>query len=118
MQINATFLIQIINFWISYAMLHKLLFKPFVQLIEKKHAAQAKMLGLIKSKEHVLVVLQDDKKQNLEDFRAHLKATYQTLPPKLQPVPATDFFDVEQKTITDITTTVKEIIVQKAPYAY
>jgi F0F1-type ATP synthase membrane subunit b/b' len=118
MQINATFLIQIVNFWISYAMLHKLLFKPFVQLIEKKQAAQTKMLNVIKSKEQTIVHLQDDKKKNLEEFRVHLKETYHFTQPQLQDVPATCAIEKEQEGIDSITAQMKQLLIQKAPHAF
>lgn len=118
MQINATFLVQIVNFWISYAMLHKFFFKPFVRFIEKKSTAKRTLLENLKAKELSLAQLQEDKKRHLEDFRAHLKAQYQPPIPTLEKIPTPPTFIKDSAEIAAITKTATEILIEKAPHAY
>jgi hypothetical protein len=118
MQINATFLVQIVNFWISYAMLHKLLFKPFVHLIEKKRSARNRVSEGLKHKEHTLLGLQEEKKTNQETFRAYIKSTYVFLHPKPQEIQIIGSFEKNQQEIDHLIKITKEQIVQKVPHAY
>lgn len=118
MQINVTFIIQIINFWISYALLHKFLFKPFVRLINSKEAARETLIKGLKAKEQRLLQLQEDKKKNLEVFRTHIKAEYpfQTLP--LEKMPSEFMFTKNQTELEALIDAEKNLLIQKAPHAY
>lgn len=118
MQINVTFIIQIVNFWISYAMLHKLLFKPFVGIINNKQAARQILIKGLKHKELALITLQDDKKKNLEDFRTHIKQQYDFTPLPLIELSQPFAFSCNQDEIDRLIETQKNLIIQKAPHAY
>ena len=118
MQINATVIVQIINFWISYAMLHKLLFKPFVTLIEKKRDAKAMLVASLTSKEQAIITLQENKKQQLEDFKQYLKITYQEPHANLRDIPASATFSKHQDEIDQFTAYAKNLLIEKAPDAH
>lgn len=76
MQINATFLIQIANFWITYYVLKLVLFGKFVEAIEKKRSRQAKIISLVAEKERNVGLLQHQKNQQLLDFKAYINQKY------------------------------------------
>lgn len=76
MNINLTCIIQIANFWATYFILHKFLFKPIVHHLHQKEYAKNTLLEKLKIKEKKLLVLQEKKSSLLFDFRKHLQATY------------------------------------------
>jgi|SRR5579862_4352164 len=91
MNINITFIIQIINFWVTYFMLHKLLFKPVFRHLHQKEFAKNLMLEKLKGKEKKLFVLQEKKSALLFDFRRHLQVAYSS-PIIQQPAFVPDIF--------------------------
>jgi hypothetical protein len=118
MQINATFLIQIINFWVTYTILHRLLLRPLVHLINKKDAAKATMIEGIKQKEHVLARLQEDKHKNLEIFRNHVKTKYIFITPKPASMPPPSIFIKDPRQIALLTQAAEQLLIEKAPHAF
>lgn len=114
MQINVTFVIQIINFWISYTVLHKLLFKPFVGLIHNKEAARDTLTNGLKAKEQRLLQLQEDKKKNLETFRSYIKAQYPFKTVPLEKIPPEFAFTKNQDELDVLIASEKNLLLQKA----
>lgn len=115
MHINATCIIQIINFWISYAMLHKLLLKPFVRLIYQKKAARETLINGLKNKEHQLLQLQEEKKQHLESFRNYVQTHYTPKVAKIEAIPGEVFYTPDQHTIENLITHEKNLLFQRVP---
>jgi F0F1-type ATP synthase membrane subunit b/b' len=118
MQINVTFIIQIINFWITYLVLHKILFKPVVQLLQNKETAKESLVEGIKTKEAGLLHLQEEKKKNLEDFRQYLKTKYAFQPQRQEEIPVLTIQETKREAIAKMVTQECDLIVQKAPHAY
>jgi hypothetical protein len=118
MQINATFLFQIVNFWISYVVLHKYLFKPMVQLITQKEAAKAFLKDGLKQKEAMLLHLQEDKKKNLEDFRFYIKSHYLFSSPRLEEIPVPSMYQKNRQEIDSLTSACRDVIIAEANDAY
>jgi hypothetical protein len=118
MQINVTFIIQIINFWITYAILHKLLLKPVVRLVNNKEAGKAMLLNGLKEKEAALVRLQEDKKKNIDIFRNHLKTHYVFKQAQVLEIPASSVFNKKAEEIEALIATTKALLVEKVPHAY
>lgn len=118
MQINITFVIQIINFWITYGVVHKLLLKPFVARIRAKEATKTTLEDGIKTKETTLSRLHEDKKKNQEEFQSYLKKHYIFTTPQLQAIPITSTFVKDQKEIDALQATIKTLIIQKVPHAF
>jgi hypothetical protein len=75
-EINATFIVQIINFWITFWFLNKFLLKPVYLLIQRKLIARNNFLEKLATKEQQLLGLQSQKKELLDSFRLHVKQTY------------------------------------------
>ncbi len=118
MQINVTFLIQIINFWVAYTILHKILLRPLVQLIDKKNAAKTTMIEGIKQKEHALARLQEEKNKNLEIFRHHVKSQYIFIIPRPVPMPPASVFLKDQQHIDSLAQAAEKLLIEKAPHAF
>ena len=76
MQINATFFIQIANFWITYYVLKIVLFGKFVEALERKRSRQAKIISLVADKERSVALLQNQKNQQLHDFKIYINQKY------------------------------------------
>jgi hypothetical protein len=118
MQINVTFIFQIINFWICYVVLHKFLFKPMVQLLNQKEAAKLFLKESLKQKEAALLQLQADKKKGLETFRIYLKNHYIFGSPRLEEVPSLCVYEKKQQEINALIAACKDVIIAEAPHAY
>lgn len=112
MNVNATVFIQIINFWVTYVMLHKLLFKPFVRLIENKKVAKETLLGGLKEKELVVLNLQETKKSRLEEFRAYVRHQYAWRTPQLPPMPLLETSTTQQKDVELLSQKTTEFLVK------
>lgn len=113
MNINATCLIQIINFWITYALLHKILLAPFAQRITRKKILVAKLVDGLKDKQQLLVQLHNEKKTNLDSFRIHLKKNYALQPVLLEKIPEEVSVNVNEKEIDCLVAAQKDLIVKR-----
>ena len=118
MHVNLTFLIQIINFWISYVFLHRFFLKPIVILINKKNQAKEFLINGLKQKELALVQLQEEKSKNVTTFRQYLKTTYVLTPPHLQVIPTIVMAKKNQAEITQLTEKIKGILIQRVPHVF
>ena len=76
MHINATFIVQMINFALSYMVLSKFLLKPFMQAIQQKQAARQTLSTILDNKGLQEQQLVQSKQDLLTAFRAHVHDTY------------------------------------------
>ena len=113
MNINATFLIQITNFWITYLFLHKLLFKPVVALLKQRAFAKNSMLEALKGKELTLVQLQEKKSQHLVAFRQQMHATYNTEISPLNYAPIEIEYHHDQQAIEALVNESKDLMIKR-----
>lgn len=81
MEINITIFVQIINFWITYGVLHRFFLKPMVAFIQQKEGAFAAHQSMLQHKDEVIQSLQKDKQTELTTFKDHLKNDYKTVEP-------------------------------------
>lgn len=114
MQINITFLIQIANFWICYAIFHRFFLKPAVKQIHKKTVLEESLLQGLKEKEGILIHLQQDKKENLEVFRRYIKKQYPTPVPALKDAPAIELLPQVEGESALFAKTTCDLLVKKA----
>jgi hypothetical protein len=115
--INLTLFVQIANFWITYAVMHKFLFKPFVSMIIRKQEARDSILKGLKDKEEILTNLQEDKARHLAEFKVYLKGRYVVTPPHLADVPAEVFYQADVQELEQLTQRATQLIVQKVEHA-
>lgn len=117
MHINATFFVQIINFWITYAVLHQLLFKFFVRAIEKKKAKQSNILSLISEKEKTVALLAQEKKDQLLEFKDYINKRYKlyaTNVPAGSSIPQSS--NLREKSVDK--EKIKDLIIQKVRHGF
>lgn len=118
MQINATFIIQIVNFWIMYVVLHKIILKPSVKLIASKMAAKKTMIDALKDKELLLLRLQDEKKKHLSDFKTYMKTAYQLPTPQVHEIMERPACKPNPEELERLVKTTKDLLIEKAGHAY
>ncbi|MFH1831540.1 MAG: hypothetical protein ABH827_01940 [bacterium] len=76
MDINVTLFVQIINFWITYFFLSRLLCKPIVAMRDQREKARKALLVSLQQRELSLVKKTEEKESLLQDFRLYLKKQY------------------------------------------
>lgn len=76
MQINVTFLIQVINFYITYRLLDVILLKPLVSLLQKRDAVKDRLVKEIEEKEQELHSVEYQKEVDLQEFQIRLQQKY------------------------------------------
>jgi hypothetical protein len=113
MMLNVTFVIQIINFWITYVVLHKFLFKPMVALLIQKERAKLQLVEGLKDKEHVLFGLQEDKGRVLEKFKLHVKQQYTINPLSEEEAPLVSVCQIRAEELTTLVCLTSEFLINR-----
>ena len=119
MHINVTFLIQVINFLITYKILKTFLFRPVLSSIKEKKEKREKFEQSIEKKEQELIVLEKKKIENVDIFQKHVKKTYPFVAsttcdkPQLEFTPEKETVDREK-----IKKDVVDWLVEKVPDGY
>lgn len=117
MHINATVIIQIINFIIAHAILSRFLLKPFAQRILQKQRARKAMIAGFKDKEALLQCLAVEKNRLLFVFQAHVQQNYK--PPTINLIVLPSLVDpvLDTTAVEAITKATTKIIIKKASHA-
>jgi hypothetical protein len=76
MDINITFLIQIINFGITYFFLNKILFRPVVYFLQKREILKQRVISKIAEKERDLDTVYSKKAADMLHFQSYLAKKY------------------------------------------
>lgn len=118
MQVNATTLIQILNFWITYFFLKKFLFKPIVRVLLQKDALRKALRDDLKYKETALFHLQEKKARQIVDFKELIKKNYQFEPFQLSDIPCSNTCQKTEEDINALTDATKELLIKKVPHAF
>jgi len=118
MNINVTFIIQIIHFTIVYWILKRYFFKNIISVLQEKEKSRQTLTSGLKDKEMSLVFLQEEKKKDLLDFRQKLKEKYLFAHESPQEIPSGILYEKNEKRITDAIKTVELRIIEKAPHAF
>jgi hypothetical protein len=118
MQINVTFIIQIIHFIIVYLVLKRYFFKNIIFVLQEKEKTRQMLTSGLKDKEMSLGNLQEEKKKDLFDFRLKLKEKYLFAHEKPQEIPSGILYEQDEKRITHLLNTVEHLIIEKAPHAF
>ena len=117
MQINCTFLIQIINFWATYFFLRKILLNPIIEVINRKKSAKDALNANLKQKEDFIHELISKKSHELADFAQQVQFKYKT-PQITQAEINTDLIYVpDEKKIDELICSSKNLIIAKVSNA-
>lgn len=118
MQINATTLVQICNFWITYFFLQKFIFKPIVTMLLQKEAFRKASRDDLKYKETALLQLQEKKLRQITDFRKQIAQTYQFTPHQVPEIPSGVIYQPNEEKISELTNTITDLLTEKVPHAF
>lgn len=117
MQINCTVFIQIINFWITYLFLSKILLRPLINTLNKKESARKLLISHLTQKDLEIKHLLDKKNQELISFKNQIQAKYKA-PPIAIPEIKTEFsYTHNPEKVKSIIALSKNIIVEKVSNA-
>ena len=119
MHINITFIIQIINFFITYKVLNIFLFKPVIASLEVKQAKREKLEGSITKEETALAKLERTKAENVVAFQDHVKDEY----PYVSLVQEDSYLDIakiktEHIDTKELESQVTKWLVEKVPHGF
>ena len=119
MHINATFLIQIINFLLTYTVLDKLLFKPALASIKEKKVKQKTLEASIQKEEEKLLELEKDKDDKIAAFQVRVQEQYPFISP-LHYKKAPELAQIEKEIIDTkvLQKQITEFLVKKVPHGY
>ena len=76
MNINLTFVIQIIHFSLTYMVLTKLLFNPIITTLKKRKSKEKRLNNTIAKEEKAITTLHKEIGEHLHTFQEHTKKAY------------------------------------------
>lgn len=118
MRLNVTFIIQIMNFWVTYFFLKKILFKPFASMLKHRDKARLQILEILKQKESFLKLKTEEKNNMLLEFQHLLKKRYAPAPFEYPEIPLEIGYQKNQSDIENFILMSKDILIKKVPHAY
>ena len=116
MKPNATLLLQIANFWITYKFLNKILLKPFVDYIDKEEQSRLLLIKNLNAKETSLIQLEEQKQLNLADFKKHIQTHYVISKPTQQTTDSNISYNIHPEKISNLALAIKKILVKAVQY--
>ncbi len=117
MQINCTAFIQVINFWITYFFLRKIILKPVIEMLNKKTDARNLLISHLNEKELVIQHLLSKKNKELIDFKHQTQAKYKE-PSIILPEIKSEFsYTHDPEHIKDLIKLSKKIIIERVSNA-
>ncbi len=116
MQINVTFILQIINFAISYAVLSRFLLQPFMQRIYQKRTARATLSAILDNKDDQKQQLITSKEERLVTFREQIQATYQKPTVTLIEPPLFEERQLDEASVQAMINSATAFVVEKVPH--
>lgn len=118
MELNLTLLIQIINFYIAYKFLDKLLFRPIINEIDKRDATHKQIMHELKEKEAFLAQLQQTKQEQLLAFKKHATDDYIFDEYSLPMLPDQEYQPITGHDIKKTSQSMKKLIVARVCHAH
>lgn len=116
MQFNITFFLQIFNFAITYWFLNKFMFKPVLFFIQKRKKKENKIKQNLEKKELNLINLENNKKEELHNFKFRMKEKYQTKSVKEPNIPSEIKGKIDRKNAPEIIKKATKILVKRIPH--
>lgn len=118
MEINITFVIQGVNFWICYCFLKKIFLKPIVTLLKKQEDEYLALLAGLKQGEQLLNNKETLKENSLTSFKNHIKQNYPTFPTNVtQTIPPVNYQQSSNAALI-YKKEIKNLLVEKIHHAH
>ena len=118
MQINVTFVIQMIHFIIVYMVLKRYFFKDIVSVLQEREKTKQKLTAGLKDKEASLSLSQEEKKKDVIIFRDMLREKYTFASETVYEIPTGVFYQKDEARLASIAERVEQLIIEKAPHAF
>ena len=117
MHINATFIVQMINFALCSVVVSKYLLTPFMQAIQQKQAAQQTLNAILVNKGDQEQLLVTSKQDRLVSFRMRIKNTYQ--PPVVTPIEQPHFEEkpMSEAYVQEMVQKATSLVIEKVSHA-
>ena len=109
---------QIINFWIAYIFLKKILLKPLVAVLQRRAFARQHLLENLKEKELFLKQKIEEKNKALIEFQAYLKQRYLYVPAQCPEIPVEVVYKSNKTDVDKLILLSKDLLVKKVSYAH
>jgi len=116
MRLNLTFVIQIINFIISYWFLNKFMFKPVLAFLKKREDKEQKIEKDIEKKKSSLLDLEHEKQEELIVFKNKMKTKYKIVLFSQPEIEAQVPCKVDEQTAKKLIDIAKDMLVKKVPH--
>lgn len=117
MQINCTVFIQVINFWLTYLFLSKILLKPLIDMLNKKESAKKTLTAHLNEKTLFIQNLLNKKNQDLIEFRNQIQIKYQAPSIKLPEITTEFSYTHNQEHIEKLIISSKNLIIERVSNA-
>ncbi len=118
MNINVTFIIQIVNFWCAYFFLKKIFIRPMVSVVIQRKRAQKRLDDGLKKKEIFLKEKIELKGKALRDFQQYVKDRYKRPTAEYQKIPSEVTYIKDRDEIEKVVTVSKKLLIDRVPYVY
>jgi hypothetical protein len=119
MHINATFLIQIINFIITYYVLNTFLFKPIIKSLKRKQEKETALKTSIEKEEENILTLEKKKHEKVLSFQRKMKKEFPYIAPVTPDKPIDIEVDITKATPDKaLQKEVTNLLVKRVPDAY
>ncbi len=116
MNINVTFVFQVLNFLFSYWFLNRFLFIPVIRHIEERKSGDRHLFSLIEKKEKYLLKLEEEKYQRLIKFKETINKGFQLKRRKIANIPECYHFKLDDKSVEKSISKMSKILVKKVPH--
>jgi hypothetical protein len=116
--INVTFVVQIINFFLTCYFLHKLILRPTVDILDERENLKTALKKRIDFHEDLLEKFIVTKNKNLEAFQQQMKRYYAEQKISLFRQEDEMLCSYDEQKVSDIVNTSVKIIVKKVESAY
>ncbi len=116
MQINATFIVQIINFALTYVLLSRFLLYPFMALIHQKQASRHTLSAILENKILEEQLLIQSKENDLIAFRTYVHQAYQRPSPASAYYPNFQEQKIDNAYVQAMIQKATAIVVEKVPH--
>ena len=116
--INVTFVIQIINFFLTCYFLHKLILRPIVDILDERENLKIALKKRIDFHEDLLEKSIVTKNKNLEAFQQQMKRYYAEQKTPFFCQEDGMLYSYDEQKVSDIINTSVKIIVKKVKSAY
>jgi hypothetical protein len=117
MQINCTVFIQIINFWVTYFFLRKILLEPTIAMINKNKSAMDSLNKHLKEKEFDIDELIKGKNKALTNFREQVQFKYKKPEIKHLEIKTDLVYESNKQQVEALINSSKNLIIEKVSNA-